>query len=280
MRIFDFKYDGKYLSDFGLICCSFGGSSDSVEITSGADITLNQEKSSGSDYFDLYSTTYDEPFSITFSVCLNPCNDATYFTVEQVRQIQKWLCCRKYHKFKIIKKDYENIFWNGTFTAKQVVYNDEIIGLNLKFTADTSFALTEDTILDLSLIEAPESEFNVYGDINGYVNANYIITVKEDGDLQLDNYYIGDSENILDRSFTIKNCAAEEIITINGEKQIVQTNMPEHNLGKDCNFLLPRLINTYQTYDEVVRNKITSNLRCEVNITYNPTVMIGYGYMS
>ena len=44
MRIFDFKYDGKYLSDFGLICCSFGGSSDSVEITSGADITLNQEK--------------------------------------------------------------------------------------------------------------------------------------------------------------------------------------------------------------------------------------------
>lgn len=49
---------------------------------------------------------------------------------------------------------------------------------------------------------------------------------------------------------------------------------------KDCNFILPRIVNTYQSDDEEVRNKIKSNLKCNVQITYNPTAMIGYGYKS
>lgn len=53
-----------------------------------------------------------------------------------------------------------------------------------------------------------------------------------------------------------------------------------HELGKNCNFIIPRLINTYQSDNEEVKNKIKSNMKCNVQIVYNPTAMIGYGYKS
>lgn len=47
---------------------------------------------------------------------------------------------------------------------------------------------------------------------------------------------------------------------------------------KDCNFLLPRLINTYQDVDETVKNRIVVNRPCTIKITYAPIAMIAYGY--
>lgn len=78
----------------------------------------------------------------------------------------------------------------------------------------------------------------------------------------------------------MKNCFVDEKIYVKGDTQLVTSNRTIHELGKDCNFILPRLVNTYQSDDEEIRNKITSNLKCNVQITYNPTAMIGYGYKS
>lgn len=64
MNILDFTFNGKKLSDFECICCNFDNSSGTVEVSSGADVTLNQEKPLGSNKFNLYSTSYDEPFTL------------------------------------------------------------------------------------------------------------------------------------------------------------------------------------------------------------------------
>lgn len=283
MNILDFTFNGKKLSDFGCICCNFDSSSGTVEVSAGADITLNQEKPSGSNKFNLYSTSYDEPFTLSLSICLNPCGnyENMEISVEQARKIQKWLNLRN-KKFKINADGYEDIYWVGTFTCKQVMLNGAIIGFNLTFTANMPYALQEERVIDVDLSEALESDILFSSDVYGYIDADFGISLKEKGDLKLSMYYYDPNtkQYILDRTFSIDNCIADEGIFIEGSTQIVKTTWGGHPIGKDCNFLLPRLINTYQTDTEKVKNKIVSNLKCRVIIYYNPTAMIGYGYKS
>lgn len=283
MILLDFQYNNKNLSDFDMICCSFDSSSGIAEVSSGADVTLNQEKSSGSNKFNLYSTSYDEPLTLPLSICLNPC--ANYenmdISVEQARKIQKWLSLRN-KKFKLNVIGFEDIYWVGTFTCKQVMLNSSIIGFNLIFTANTPYALQEDKSFNIELSDTLESNIVFTSDVYGYIDVDYVITVKEAGNLKFDTYYYNPDTELytLDREFTVKNCTADEKIYVKGGTQLVTSSRTVHELGKDCNFILPRLVNTYQSDDEEVRNKIKSNLKCNVQITYNPTVMIGYGYKS
>lgn len=283
MNILDFTFNGKKLSDFRCICCNFDSSSGTVEMSSGADVTLNQEKPSGSNKFNLYSTSYDESFTLPLSICLNPCGnyENMEMSVEQARKIQKWLSLRN-KKFKINIEGYEDIYWIGTFTCKQVMLNDIIIGFNLTFTANTPYALQEDESFNIELSGALESDIVFTSDVYGYIDADYVITVKEAGNLKFDTYYYDPDTKLytLDREFIVNNCTADEKIYVNGDTQLVTSGRTAHELGKDCNFILPRLVNTYQSDDEEVRNKIKSNLKCNVQITYNPTAMIGYGYKS
>ena len=125
-----------------------------------------------------------------------------------------------------------------------------------------------------------ETEFDVSGDQFGYIDADYVITCKEAGDLTVSSYYV-DQENgllILDKQFKLANCIMNEVITINGLSQIITSSVVGRQLGKDCNFLLPRLINTYQSDDEIVKNRIIVNRACTIQITYSPTAMVSYGY--
>lgn len=246
-------------------------------------MTLNQEKPSGSNKFNLYSTSYDEPFTLPLSICLNPC--ANYenmdISVEQARKIQKWLSLRN-KKFKLDVIGFEDIYWVGTFTCKQVMLNSSIIGFNLTFTANTPYALQEDKSINIELSDTLESDIIFTSDVYGYIDADYVITVKEAGNLKFDTYYYNPNTEsyTLDREFTVQNCIADEKIYVKGDTQLVTSSRTVHELGKDCNFILPRIVNTYQSDDEEVRNKIKSNLKCNVQITYNPTAMIGYGYKS
>lgn len=279
MKVNDFTFAGKQLADFNCICCNFDGSSGTVEV--GSEIKLNQEKPSGSNVFNLYSTTYDEPFTLPLSICFNPCKtDIDYLTVTQARKIQKWLSQRN-KVFRINCEGFEHLYWIGTFIVKQVMLNDVIIGFNLTFTANTPYALQDDLVINCDLSDSNrETEFEVSGDQFGYIDADYVITCKEAGNLTISSYYV-DQENgllILDKQFKLANCIMDEVITINGLSQIITSSVVGRQLGKDCNFLLPRLINTYQSDDEVVQNRIIVNRACTIQITYSPTAMVSYGY--
>ena len=92
-------------------------------------------------------------------------------------------------------------------------------------------------------------------------------------------YYESQHDNMgVTNSAAVVEAALAKNLGKNDDAQIVTSSRTAHELGKDCNFILPRLVNTYQSDEEEVRNKIKSNLKCNVQITYNPTAMIGYGY--
>lgn len=92
----------------------------------------------------------------------------------------------------------------------------------------------------------------------------------------------------------IKSRVADGSINISKYSSDIQTVISTYkdwiDKAKDCTTAMQTLHDSLRTYAEDLkkvsdaqrdaRNKIKSNLKCNVQITYNPTVMIGYGYKS
>lgn len=75
MHFIDFEYDKERLSDYGMVICNFNGNKVVETMPSGADISYNQIKPSGTDRFHLYSSTYESAYTTTFQICKNPCGN-------------------------------------------------------------------------------------------------------------------------------------------------------------------------------------------------------------
>lgn len=264
----DFEFDGKRLSDFGYVIASFDDSGDGAAM-SGANISLSTSSSLGNERFDLFNVTYNEPYTITFTIMKDPCisgdQEDMYLSPIEVSALQRWLCRKNHYcKFKIDQDEYENIYWMGTFTSQQYVMNGHIIGLELTFTADSPYGHIDKINLDYTVsangnfvvVDASEEE--------GYIYPNLVIKLNSAGNLTI--------TNSRDTKITrINNCTANETITIDGEHLIIKTSVSGHDLGKDFNYIFPRIINTV----EDVTNTFNSNLACSVKMTYAPAIKTG-----
>lgn len=275
MNISNFEYNGEKLSDYGMIVCSFNGAEGIETVSSGADITFNQIKPSGSNNFRLYSSIYETAFSSTFQICKNPCiqcnndhenSENLYLSVAEISAIQRWLCQKnKYKKFKIYQKDYEHIYWSATFSSKQIELDGKTVGLELTLYTDAPFAYMDDIVIEKDC--SNDLSLTVYdiSDEEGFIYPDITITILENGDFSL--------ENSLDRKVTkINGCKSGEIITLNGKCQIISSSLSSHTtLAKDFNYFFPKIINSYSENN----NTYTCNLKCLITMSYSPIRKVG-----
>lgn len=264
----DFEFDGKRLSDFGYVIASFDGEGDGAAM-SGANISLSTSSSLGNERFDLFNVTYGEPYSITFTIMRNPCaysdQEDMYLSPLEISTLQRWLCRKNHYcKFKIDQNEYENIYWMGTFTSQQYVMNGHIIGLELTFTADSSYGHIDNITLDYNVSANGNFTITDISEEEGYIYPDLVIKLNSAGNLAI--------TNSRDTKVTqINNCSANEIITIDGDHLTIKSSLSTHDLGKDFNFIFPRIINTY----EDVINTFNSNLACSLKVTYAPAIKTG-----
>lgn len=263
----DFEYAGEKLSDYGMMICRFQTSG--VEtISSGADLTFQQVKPSISNRFHLYSSTYDSVYSATFQICKNPCfatPDNMYLSASEVSSLQKWLCRKKqYFRFKVNQEGFENLYWNVTFSSKQIELNGNVIGLELTLFADAPFAYMDDILIEEDCSDI--LTFDVYdvSDEEGYIYPDMQITILERGKFTLQNSL---SSHITE----IDGCAAGEVITIDGKNQIITSSLSAHAIASDFNYLFPKIVNTYADN----KNSFTCNLKCKIKLSYSPICKVG-----
>lgn len=267
MYAIDFEFDGKRLSDFGCILTSFSGMQNDVA-PSGASTVFSTAKSLSSDIYDMYSSSYDTPFTASFSVCKNPCegDDFSYLSPFEVSSLQKWLCRRtQYCKFKLLADGYEDLYWNGYFTSQQQMLGGNIIGLALTFTADAPYAYMEDVTLHFSVGSDEECVVDSVSFEEGYIIPDVVITFKESGDFSL----VNDRDN---KTTVINNCSNGEKITITGKYLLIDSDNQNHDLGIDFNYVFPRIFNKY---DDTL-NTFTPSLACDIDITYTPAFKAGF----
>ncbi|MCI8319295.1 MAG: hypothetical protein HFG96_12480 [Lachnospiraceae bacterium] len=268
MRATDFEYDGLYLSDFGCMICTFD--ENNIEnIAAGSQITFNKTQTQRGQLHMLASTSYDDCIETEFSICKNPCtwnnNEDLYFTLQEQRELVRWLNRHQFLKFKLIDDAYSDLYFEGSFNVEKIELHGNVIGMHLFLTTNRPFALRETQIITFD-ISVPDGQYTIYdtSDEIGSSCAEIEITCRQSGELIITN-------SLDQRTTEIKGCMEGEIITM--KDLIIESSIASHQetIMNDFNFHFIQITNSYKTR----ANTLTFSLPCSVVLKYNPSMKVG-----
>lgn len=262
MKCYDFEYDGIRLSDKGFMICKFdSGGVDTV--SNGSEITFNTVSTLRGVKHELTSVEYGDYLTATFQICNNYCDRRSEeISLDDMRDVMRWLNRKNFHKFRLLDDEYSGIYFEASFNVSKVEVDGKLYGFELEMFTNRPFAIAEPVTVKLD-VKADET-INVYNksDDEGYVYPNMEITVNESGDLEIYNA-------MEDRTMTIKNCVADEVITI--EYPMISSSVESHKIQNDFNWVFFRLASTFKNK----LNEVEVSLPCSIQLIYLPIVKVG-----
>ena len=270
MYFYDFEYNGKMLSDYDSMICSFG-SSDSDEVSLGSELTWNTIKNNHSYASSVVSSSYDDNYTAQLSICKKKCNSYisnTYSDLE-IRNITKWLNSKKFYKFKPVYKDGEmqDVYYIGSFNLTAVTVGSSCIGFNLTFQSNSPFGFAEKQIFDFTNIASNQKmSIDNNSDEYDYIYPKIKITLHENGKLILNNISFSDS-------MVVDNCQSGEVLHFDGETKTIVSSLGtlHSNLYSDFNYNFLKIF----CEEEKTENIITSSLPCDLTIEFSERRKIG-----
>lgn len=264
----DFEYDGQYLSDYGYIVCNFNDQKGFEFIDAGSKIKFNKVSRNGGRKYSLTSTEYSECITAEIDICKNPDiydNDEMEISNDEYRDLIRWLNRREFLKFQVIDDnniERDTCYYNASFNLQKIKLHDKLYGIRLKMETDKPFGYGQEQTVSWNFSDSNVVKIlsNISDEI-GTIYPNMTITCNRNGTLSLYN----ELENC---TMTIKNCTVGEVITIDGDNQIISSTYPSHNLGRDFNFEFFRIGNLIGNRN----NKISASIPCSVVIRYVPII--------
>lgn len=264
MKSYDFEYDSLRLSDFGFVICMFD-SSDIETISNGSYITFNTVSVMNGSRHELVSSVYEDYLTATLQICKNPCaeNDTEEITLEDMRNIMRWLNRKGFHKFKLLDEEYIDIYFEASFNVSKIEINGTIFGFELEMFTNRPFGLMEPVTIFIDNDEENGLHTIISkSDEEGYIYPDMEITVLSDGDLEIYN-------ELEDRTMLISNCVANEIIKIN--YPVITSSVSSHKIQNDFNWKFFRIATEFKNK----HNNITVSLPCAIKMKYSPIVKVG-----
>lgn len=264
MKSYDFEFDGVRLSDKGYIICNFD-SSGIETISNGSEITFNTVSTMNGAKHERTSSEYEDCLEATFQICKHPCmfDDVKEITLEDMRDIMRWLNRKGFHKFKLLDDEYSSIYFEASFNVSKIEVNGVIYGFELEMHTNRPFALQEDVVFTINNPEPNEvKSFFSKSDEEGCIYPNMEITIYADGDLEI--YSITE-----DRTMSVANCKAGEVISI--DYPIISSSLSSHKIQNDFNWIFFRVSTSFKDRT----NEFTASLPCSINIKYSPIVKVG-----
>lgn len=262
MKAIDFEYDGICLSDKGFMICYFDGKSMET-VSNGSKITFNTVSTMYGSKFEMISSQYDEYLTTTFQICKRACGPRhEEISMEEVRDIMRWLNRKNFHKFKLMDTDYAGMYFEATFNVSKIEFNGNVYGFELEMVTNRPFAVKDPVIISIDN-KVANGKYTIFSksDEEGYVYPDMEIKIKEAGTLTIHN-------SLEDRTMTIRNCQVDEVITIN--YPMISTNK-DRKIQNDFEWLFFRIATTFRDR----RNDITISLPCSIRIKYSPIVKVG-----
>lgn len=263
MKAFDFEYDNKTLSDFGLIICNFGDKGlDSV--SDGAKITFNTVSVQNGSKHELTSFEYEDCLETTIQICKHSCSGGVQEITEvEHRQLTKWLNRKKFLKFKILDEEHIDLYYEAKFNVNKIEMNGRLYGLELEVITNRPFSLREPRVININnLVADGKHSINDTSHEEGHIYPHIEIVVNESGNLNIHNA-------IENRDTYIANCVAGEVITM--DYPVIQSSISSHNIQNDFNWNFFRVANTFENS----RNNLTISLPCTIKVEYSPIVKVG-----
>lgn len=261
---FDFEYDGKYLSNFGFMICSFDNVTN--EMHESSKITFNQTAIMMGRQHLLASAKYDECITAEFDICKMNCDgshDGFIVSAHEEKELRRWLNRKKFFKFRPLSERFDGVYFNGSFNLQTKVVGGNVIGMHLIFTSDSPFGYTDATY---KFKIASNKDYTIY-DMSDEIGDSYIdaiITCESSGDLEITNLFN-------DRKTIIRNCSEGE--TISFKNLIISSSIEGRNstIMNDFNFIFPMISNSYSDR----KNVYSFSLPCSVVFQYKELRKIG-----
>lgn len=266
MYAFDFEYDGKLLSDFGMMVCTFteGGSANTTE--KGSEIEFNLVPSGYGKRFYAAGLQYSSYLSTTFQICKRPdCfpEDQMEITSSEFRELSRWLNRKEFLWFRSFdwqEPEKEKPWFRASFNLSRIETGRMTVGVELNMTTDAPFGYgeEEEIVLDFS----NSSLTAVFSDLNDEIGDTcpwMEVTCKSAGTLTI-------ADDITGCECSVENCVSGEVLTFSGESMIIESTNTNHDLANDFNYDFFRFANTIDNRE----NLITVSMPCTVKIKYRP----------
>ena len=261
MKALDFEFDSIRLSDKNFMLCRFdGGGIDTINMP---EITFNTVGTSYGLYNHITSVTHEECLTFTLQICKNLCDDSNMeISVDDLRDLTRWLCRKNFYKFKLIDDELSGVYFMASFNLSRIEIDGKLVGVELNAVTNAPYGFAEDVVVRLDA-DADE-ELNIYNksDLEGHIYPNLKITMNGSGDFEIRNK----TEN---RTMEIRNVTDGEVITI--DYPMIFSNISEHKIQNDFNFIFFRLVSTFKNR----LNVITTSLPCSIELAYSPIIKIG-----
>lgn len=263
MRAYDFEFDNKNLSDFGFVICQFG-SKGLETISNGSKIEFNTMSTFGGSKYELVSAEYKECLETTIQICKNYCDgDVEEISSSEFRELTKWLCRKRYLKFKPLSQEYIDLYFEAAFSVSKIEIDGKLVGLELEIVTNRPFALKEPKIINIkNTVQNGSHSINDVSHEEGYIYPYTEIIITENGNLNIHNA-------IEDRDTYIANCVAGETIIMN--YPVIQSSISSHNIQNDFNWNFFRIANTFENS----RNDLTISIPCTIKMKYSPIIKVG-----
>lgn len=265
MNAIDFEYDGQRLSDYGFIICDFNGSSGADSVSVGSTLTFNTVSRFGGKLHSLTSVKYNKCLTTTFDICKNPDEyDDMEITGDEFRDLMRWLNRKEFLQFQIHDSnlDYETCYFDASFNIEKIKIHEVTYGLRLEMETNKPFAYGMEQKVNWNFNNVASSR--ILSDISdeiGNIYPSLTIICGADGDLQIHNELCG-------CTMEIKNCTNGEVITVDGDTQIITSSLPTHKIYEDFNYEFFKIGNTYNNR----QNRISVTKVCTLEIRYHPII--------
>lgn len=267
MQSKDFMYDGQYLSDYGFMIANITTNEQKPVISEGSILTFEKTTRNRGKSYSLLSTSYDGTYTTSFDICKNPSfYDDLEITNDEFRDLMRWLNRREFLQFCFIPDngDETEKYWNASFNVEKINVGKCLIGLRLTMETDSAIGYGQEITLNYNVSDT-DTVFTLsdMSDEIGYIYPDITIKILRDGDLRIFNQTYKETTEI-------KNCIADETITIIGQAMIIKTDSETHSatLSKDFNYTFPKVGNTIDNR----QNKYSFSLPCKVKIRYKPLI--------
>ena len=264
--MYDFKYDGKYLSDINCILATFDGSS-GFTTKQGCSLNLQTIKASSTQKYQKYGVSYDDYLTDTWQIakqkCINP--DDRYFTIKEIRNIMRWLNSEKYKKLYLVDDEYLNIYFMATFNVSKIMSAGKCIGFELNLICNSCFGYETKTVKSSITDENKTILLSIDNDRESFIYPKIELNIKQNGDLEISSLT---EEN---RKLILRDCSVGDKITIDCENRIITSTNDSHDLPSSFNFIFPRINYKFDTKDY----NILTNLNCDVVVEIEQIRKIG-----
>lgn len=260
--ITDFIFDGRSLSSFGYMLV-FENTEEQIDVSKIEYETIKGARNDRSYNVGYnYSENYLGTYKIIKAFCDDPDNQNV--TDEEISELTRWLCRKQYKWFRFVDDNTDNndeIWYKAYIQVQKDYIGANVIGMTLTINTNAPYGFSR----------IVEHEYNtstfavsVNTDEEGYIYPDVVIELNQGGTLNLTNSYE-------DRTTTLKNCVAGEIITLKGYDLQQIDSTKNHDYVRDFNYKFPRLCAEYNK----TTNVFSVNLDCTITMQYREVRKVG-----